>query len=222
MTLSKESIIALFRQIVMTYPVIPGKQINTFATIDDGAMFNSDSIHKTYQDYLNGYFWSRTWVNQGAHPDTLCKEYPILALEQKRVYKKSLTDKRHCYEFWVVLAMQVGCETCDLMLSIEDVDTALQEMALTVVQEMNRYKIYDVSGTYYLMTSTQAPLGAKLVSDIIFEDGPLDVISTNLGLADRVRGVSFPLHFCTCITYDIAFRNFDTPEGYAIAKCETC
>lgn len=208
-TMTKEDIITLAREVAIRYPLI-----GTFTVVDGAADFEATNTNKTYQDYLNGHFWSRDWVLQGAPADILRKQYPILGVELKRVMKDSIYSKSACYEMWVLIADQVGCDTCETKKSKEQVDFALLDMALNYVQELVKYGVDDTG--FHIVDP-----GTSCFRDMLFEDTPLDIKSVDLGLADRVRGVSFPLKFCNCVQ-DQTYRNFDTPKPIALTKCSTC
>lgn len=207
--MTKEDIINLAREVAIRYPLI-----GTFTVVDSSADFEATNTNRTYEDYTNGLFWSRDWVLEGAPHDRLRKQYPILGVELKRVQKASIYDKTSCWEMWVLIADQVGCDTCDSKKGKEQVDFALLDMALNYVQELVKYGVDDTG--FHIIDP-----GTSCFRDMIFEDGPLDIKVVDLGLADKVRGVSFPLKFCNCVQ-DQVYRNFDIPKPIAITKCASC
>lgn len=206
--INKDNVLTLLRELV-----IRDLDINTFTIVDKGADFEATNTNKSYEAYQRGLFWSREWVLQGADPSNLHKQYPILGVEQKRVQKASIYEKGNCYEFWLLFADQVGCETCTTRRTPEETDWHLQDIALAYLAELVKYQ-WD--GTMFVPID----LGMSCLKEV-FEDQPLDIKVVDMGLADKVRGVSLSLKFCNCLEPD-AFRAFSAPEPISVTKCETC
>ena len=61
-----QDIYGIFRQIVIDFPYHKTRRLNTFAILDDRTEFNAENFEKKYEQYVNGFFWSRSWVAAGA------------------------------------------------------------------------------------------------------------------------------------------------------------
>jgi len=81
--MDRATIIDIFKQIVIDMEYDPELQINSFSTVDDGIDLKHVSFEKTYEDFNEGSFWSRTWVNQGADSNEIKGEFPLLFIEQR-------------------------------------------------------------------------------------------------------------------------------------------
>lgn len=228
----KSDLYRIFKQIVMTYPHGP-HQLNTFAVIDDGALFSSANLHKIYADYLNGFFWARDWAAAGADPNTICIEYPALTTEVKRLYFEDGSLKGGCFDLWVMISDQVDCRDCEHPRSIEEVDTDLQRMAMAVLGELNKFRQYILDGIktwatpqqvdYLITNGLVDSVQNSCDSSVEYNLEPLEIVATDLGVPDKVRAVAFKLSFCGCRVEPLVF-NYEPINGKqsAYAKCETC
>ena len=83
--ITRKDILNIFKTLVQTYPIQERKALNTFALITNGDIFNSKNLDKNFNDYKQGFYWSRDWVNKGASKDNIDVQYPILGIENKVV-----------------------------------------------------------------------------------------------------------------------------------------
>lgn len=78
------SFIQVLRNIVVFWPYESTGRVNCFATFKERADINHSTFGKTYQDYLEGYFWSRRWVLDGAPKNQMERSYGAILVEHKR------------------------------------------------------------------------------------------------------------------------------------------
>lgn len=230
----KSDLYKIFRQIVITYPFGP-HQLSTFAVIDDGSLFATANLKKIYDDYLNGFYWARDWAAKGADPNTICIEYPVLTAEVKRFTFEDYELRNGCFDLWIMIADQVDCRDCEHPRSIEEVDTDLQRIAMAVLREFSMFRLYTLDGipTYatdaqvdYLVTNNlvTSVQGGKCTAVLVpVQDGPLEIVATDLGVPDKVHAVAFKLTFCGCRVEPLDF-NYVPLDQKTIghAKCDSC
>lgn len=238
--MDKNIIKEIFRNLVITWPNIVCSQINTFFIIDDGSEFETENLKATYNDYLKGEFWSRDWVTAGANPETLCKQYPILGIEQKKVLADEIFAKEFCYEYWVVIADKGSCEECneECNRTKDEVDNDLYKNAILLLNELKKYKEFTVNknGLTFILWGTAEEMEKYLLSSYIdgysetgreiynhIKTDNLNIESIAIGLTDGARAISFPLTFCDCPNEKEEF-NYDiqTFKNIATTKCKTC
>lgn len=238
--MTKKEIKDIFRNIVRTWPDTGCARPNTFFVIDTGDEFETENLKATYSDYQKGDFWSRRWVLQGANPETLCKQYPIIGLEQKSMRLPETFANSICYDYWVILADTPDCEGCDstCQRTKDEVDNDLFVNSVILLQELKRYKKYKLSKNgnsweawmtsdwvQFLLASGDIDSWSDLCDyiEMMVSDAPIEIRSSNIGLTDGARAVAFPLSFCDCAIEQTPFDyNIREPDGTATTKCPTC
>ena len=238
--MTKSDIKEIFRNIVRTFPDIPCQQLNTFFIIDDGTEFETENLGSTYADFKTGDFWSRNWVVSGAHEDTLCKQYPILGIEQKRLHGPELLGKEFCLDYWIVLADVMDCVDCpdNCKRTKDQVDESLYMNALIVLQELKLYKkwtvIKDTTATDVWATPAEIQywIDNNIIDsaqdqcrdiDVFIKQAALEVNSTELGTTDNARAIAFLISFCDCVNKKPDFNyEFKAAAEKATTKCVTC
>jgi hypothetical protein len=116
-------------------------QINTFAVVDDGVNLNHASFGKAFKDYQDGKFFSRTWYNQGADPNNIKGEFPVLIVEQRRVILDCLDSDQYAIPFDFVIVDKLPCDTCDYRSPDKVSDDALV-MLRRFFKELLNYRLY--------------------------------------------------------------------------------
>ena len=115
--MNRKDIIDVARQIIIDMAYDPALQINTFAMVDDGIDLKHASFGKSYEDYNEGRFWSRTWVNSGADSSKVQGEWPLLFLEQRTLDLPCIDSNEMTLHFYFVLADKITCDSCPPELS---------------------------------------------------------------------------------------------------------
>lgn len=82
MTLSE--IMTLIRNIVVFWPYEQIGRVNTFSTFKTRAELTQTTFGRSYRDYLQGSFWARSWVKNGASRTDMAVDYGAIAVEHKR------------------------------------------------------------------------------------------------------------------------------------------
>ena len=54
-------VFAILKKIVVNYPYQEEGGLNTFVIFDERADLNTETLGKSYEDYLAGSFWARDW-----------------------------------------------------------------------------------------------------------------------------------------------------------------
>lgn len=238
--MNKDIINSIFLNIVRTWPESKCNQLNTFFVIDTGEEFDTENLNSTMLDFRKGHFWQRQWIQSGAHPDQLCKKYPILGIEQKRVTAKDWWTKQVCHNYWIVLTDIPDCSDCpnECNRTKDEVDADLYNSAIILLQELKKYKKWmitvDTNNQYTWMTKNQIDymLTEGLIDNAVdagdevllhVKSEPLNIQSTSVGSSDGARAVSFMLQFCDCpvIKPDFNYK-FKAPAEKSITTCFTC
>ncbi len=119
-------------------------QINSFAVIDEGIDLKHNSFGKTYEDYLEGTFWSRTWVNGGASAQDIKGEFPLLFIEQKLLTMEAIDSNDLTLPFYFVVVDKIACDACPpgLTRTSEEVLANTLVMLRRVFKELMNYKLF--------------------------------------------------------------------------------
>lgn len=242
--ITKKDVFSIFKNLVMCYPYSDCKQINTFAVVDSIDDFDTDNLGKVYQDYLSGTFWSRKWFLSGANSNKLSKQYPILAIEQKRISKDIIDSKKVCYEFWSTILDVADCPSCkdQCKRSADQVDCDIQDAALLIQEELMTVGLYEVKFVDEVETKfIWVPSGQivdwmnpnnpkiewhelKVEFCDFLDSANINIFSSEIGIKDNARAVTFNFKICTCGPQKERF-NYSAkvdPKQIGTAKCDTC
>jgi hypothetical protein len=91
------------RSLVIYSPEVKdGVRLNCFGIVERREDLSGDALGLQLDDYYEGYFWSREWVDAGASASSgLQKDYPLLAVEHKVVRPVSLRGRTAKIEVWL-------------------------------------------------------------------------------------------------------------------------
>lgn len=239
-TVTKRDIIDICKHMVMTYPFSQCTRINTFAVVDNAADMNTPNLGATYADYLDGLFWSRKWQLAGAPKGEMCKQYPLLVLEQKTKVKANIFDSESCMDFYFVLADVEDCLTCSdqCKRTSNQVMCDLSDMVEVITGQLKKYKLFlltkaDESTSYAWVTQGQVDywvtnneiLSGRPLTDLrqFIEGKNINIYPTNLGTSDGALGVAFHFKVCSCVDVNREF-DYSTPKAKttAVTQCKTC
>lgn len=237
-SITAATIIDVWKQIVIDYPLTKCKTIHTFATSDDGKILQHNAaLGKSYKDYLNGTFWSRDWIMSGANPNDIKKQYPVLALEIMNIKTKGdlmISPFQTCQKFYIVLADQVDCPNCpeECNRTVEQIDIDIQEMILNAFREFLTYRLYEVNDNEMVWL----PLGK---AEKLIQEGNLlretrwaietELINSNIEFKkwgkdyDKIRGIGFSFEICSCLPDKPNFEYKNASEYYqGVTQCSIC
>ena len=138
------TLIEIFRQIVAAMNYEKGLQINSFAVVEDSIDFDHASFGKTYEDFSNGHFWARTWVNQGANSSEIKGEFPLLFVEQKTIEIECIDSNSLTLPFYFVVADKVGCEDCPDSFTPDEISSNALKMLRSFFKELLNYKEFNI------------------------------------------------------------------------------
>ncbi len=132
-------------QVIMDMGYIKYKQINTIFITDRMPDLRQDSIGATYQDYLDGKFWSREWVATGATSGKLKAQFPILLIQQSLIDIECIDDKDGIYTYDFLLIDKVGCDNCPKPAERvpHKVKANTLEMLRAFLNELYTYKLWE-------------------------------------------------------------------------------
>ena len=223
------TIIAIWRQIVKDFPHHKERRLNTFAVLDNKAQLNTNNLEKSYQQYLDGYFWSREHAVSGSSRNTLKKEYDILFLENKQLNLHDIERNAASVELFISVASQADCEGCKR--SWEQVDRDNREMLVAALQEFYSYKLYDDEGEFAWISpgraATMNPVptetGVEIFQFIREGTQNIEIFTTTFGV-DNVRAQSVKLTLDGCLLPNIIFDYSSPPAAkrHGVVPCNTC
>lgn len=236
MKISRKDVIDVLFLIVKAWPY-GGWRPDTIAVVDNAAALESTTLGKTYNDYLHGTFWSRKWVMANAPQSTMSKSYPLVAIEQKVIKRRSIHDKQFCYDFWVSVLDVPDCDDC----TEDNTDELIQRAALDLTSYLKEVVAATVTypdGTTAEIWAT-GPILAKMRSDglitayrllcdgfdtFVSDGSDLNVTASDLGMSEGARGVTIRLQVCTCVVQPDAPLEVpaDLKPITARTACATC
>lgn len=231
--ITRNEIYKIFRDIVINYPNTNCRQLNTFASLFKSTDLNSPNLGKSYQDYKDGYFWSRAWVHSGASRDTIKGQYPLLSLENKEMSFNPCCNDEDCYEWHMLIIDTLECGNCEGCNRTKDsVYSNLMAIAKNVMCEFSSYKAYqDEEGAYWL-SEGQAHFynnnGSELseacgeMCDML--DGEIKIEPIREDLIDGGIGVYLSFKTKHCSTVEKVDFNYDQKPLSEISKaiCDVC
>lgn len=235
MQITRQDVINIVREIVRLWPYEKCTQPDTFAVVDNVSDLESDNLGKVYNDYMNGHFWSRSWVLSGASRNKLNKKYPIVILEQKNVSRQYFDDADTCWEWWFVIADIPDCISCgDCNRSKDTIDTELQHTALKLIEYISHIKLYKFDADIFVWTT--AAQAQKYIDDEVYDsyeeqcgsivnhiqNTPFQIRPGSLGLTDAARSVIFSLTVCSCVGQPMPLTTFTGVDIAGETKCKTC
>lgn len=77
-------------------------RLNCYGIVERREDLSGAALGLQIDDFYEGYFWSREWVNAGASAsEGLAKDYPLLAVEHKVVRPVNLRGRSAMIELWL-------------------------------------------------------------------------------------------------------------------------
>lgn len=243
-TITPKMVQDMFLNIVKGYPFHECRQIDTFAVIDTQEQIQIDNLKLTYEDYLTGTFWSRSWVNKGADANEMCRKYPMTTVEIKQGYLKDPCKSESCFRTWLVISDIPDCGNCkdDCKRTIAELDKDLFKMMYTILKEMRIYKYVlcviegagnpDIAGWFTPADAAQIAIDNTCMTfqdchdicTVLTDQARVDISIADLANADNARAVVASLLFCGCEDVEAdAFNYTDSfPDELSNTKCKDC
>ncbi|MEL6274591.1 MAG: hypothetical protein AAFU03_05790 [Bacteroidota bacterium] len=228
---------AILRQVVIDMKYAPGVSINTFAHVDVAPRVDHASFGYSYDDYLNGYFWSRAWVGRGANPNMIKKQFPALFVETQPSTVQQPDRDSICYNVGLVFLDKIECSACppQIIRSGPTVYNNLIKMARAVLREAHSYVLYELDDGQETYTQWVSPgrleylvsQGVNVLSDDLDElckyFEPYNVEFRPWGDYPGHRGLLVNIQFNTCEPLNVAFKYDQPVEGFlADQNCAEC
>lgn len=140
-----EDIFAILRSIVIHYPdndCCYG--LDTFAEITHPDQIVSENFGKTFQDYEDGKFYSKEWVDSGADDSKIKGGWGRLLVDQTTMQMStSCTAKNDTDTWWIVIALHKKCPTCNKEYTESALVAQLRKMVKNVWNEFKKYCLYE-------------------------------------------------------------------------------
>lgn len=230
--MTAETFLQILRQIVIDFPHSDTRQLNSMALVYDWPDLRTPSWGKTYADYLAGHFYSRSWENAGADPDTISGQFPALFIEPGDVIVNSARLNNSKYKtnlFTLLFVAQKDCEGCQIR-SAETVRQNLLQMIQAFFEELQTYSLVTIDSIDMWLSSGRLQY---LIDEGATVDNygetiqsylePADYQVKNwLGMPDLV-GAYVELELETCEETEIQFT-YDHPiiDNLAVVRCKNC
>jgi len=178
-----ETLRQIFRQIVADTVYNPGKQINSFVFVDEAPALDHESFGASYVDFVDGVFYARTWVNQGADPNTIRGEHPVLFVEDTQSEVEDLDDPSQKTTISFLVIDKIPCESCPPNIRRTG-NTVLQNTLLMLrafLERLYTYELYEVDRDGNITYEWATP-------DWIEQDETIDAFSS----IDDIKGYIMP------------------------------
>ena len=145
MTFNLFTFYAIVRQAVIDMAYNPGLSVNSFSVVDERADPMQDSYGATFEDYEAGYFWSRRWRLQGASPEAIKGEFPVLFLEEQETTTERAQQDNTTQTISFVLMDKLECALCPKTERRTPlvVRENLKRMARAIIAEISQYRLYE-------------------------------------------------------------------------------
>jgi hypothetical protein len=224
MTFTNEDLFNICIQILKDWIPAPGLRINSFVVVDQAPDLRTNSFGKTYTDFLNGRFWARDWVNEGAEPGNIYATYPALFLEPQNAQLFDPESESANYTFTFLVVDKINCDSCpnDQLRSGDRVQDYTRIMLRNFIKELSSYELvnYDLGdgpADYWASAGRLEYLQAEgLISgytsaggDIfsLLEQGPINFVQW--GNLPDMRGTYADLTFNYCENIAAGFNYID-------------
>lgn len=236
---TKLEFVGILLEIVKRLPYHACTQVDTFAIVDDLLDFDTKNLGKSFDDYLLGTFWSRSWENSGAVASDLSKDYPIVAIEQKTIQLENVFSKEKCYKFWINVLDIPDCEDCkaECKRSVDQIDCDVTETLQSILNELSKYHWYKfamvgdteasfawLSENYVAANIDDFQVQQQLMDLKSFiPEEPAKIMSVDFGLKDGARAVNISLTLCTCdeVSKELDYSSKITKQ-ITQPNCEAC
>lgn len=214
---------SILRQFVIFWPYSKDERINTFSTFDMPEDLFQDNLNKTYQDYVNGDFWSREWVYGGADVSKLVKQYGVMAVENKEVFLDVNDENFAIYPAMInILQKNEGGKN---QRTVEQIDLSNYRAFKRLVTLLNKtwlYKVVNKGETVYTWLLEDAVESLTEGYESVYNTGvyllnyidnrdQLVVSKTEWGI-DGVRSAMMELRFRVCEPENIVVET-DVPAS---------
>lgn len=236
MTFTNQDLFNICIQIIKDWAHNPGLQVNSFIVVDQAPDLRQNSFGKTYTDYLNGRFWSRDWVNEGAAPDKIYATYPALFLEPQNAQLFDPDSENANYTFSFLLVDKIDCDTCpgDQLRSGDRVQDYTRIMLRNFINELSSYGLYrydlgegeadywtSAGRLQYLLDEAIISEYQNVGSDMyaLIDQGPINFLQW--GNLPEMRGTYADLTFNYCENITVGF-NYAEVARLAKAVTKPC
>jgi hypothetical protein len=213
----------------------PGYQIDTYRMNDDNPDLNHQAFGSTYQDYQDGYFWSRSFEHAGADPNNFCGGFPVLMAESRDLSIECLDSTEMQAEYYFVLIDKLPCDHCPPYVTRNGwtVSDAVLKMLRAFLDELYSYKYYEVDRggtiTFEWMSEGRADYEIDQGSTLLYNGELMPDISpervniTEWGNFTNMRAYMARVVFNLCEPTGLTF-DYATPvvPGLATNECEGC
>lgn len=225
----------IFRQIVIDMAHNPGYQVDTYRLNDNNPDLNHAAFGSTYQDFLNGQFWSRSFVHAGADPNNFKGAFPVLMAESRDLSIECIDSNEMRIEYWFLVVDKLPCDHCPphLTRNGQQVSDAVLDMLRSFLNELYTFRYYEVDRggtvTYEWMSQGRAAYEEGLGNTVVFQDDLIPDISPErvtvqewgnfIDMRGWMASVTFTL--CEPVTLEFDYNTPVIPE-LGSTECETC
>lgn len=229
--MTRDILNSIFLQIVKDMAYNPGYQIDTYRLNDSNPNLAHNAFGSTYQDYLGGQFWSRTFAHSGSKKDNFCGSYPVLMAEGRDATIECIDDKKYCIDFAFLVIDKIPCEACPPHFTRNGmtVSTSVLTMLRAFLLELSTYKYYEIDRatvvTFEWMSDGRAAYEEGLGNTLLERDELLPDISTDSiniqewGNYPDMRAWMATVKFCLCEPVALAFE-YTEPVLSTLANTE--
>jgi len=144
--INPETFKAILLQIVKDVGYEAGLRVNAYASVDNFPDLRAPAFGKSYEDALEGRYWSRDWHHGGKDSANMVAEFPALFVEWRNVELGHPSDLEGSTPFNLYLVDKIVCDTCpDRDLRTPEYLTSTTNRTLRMVlRELYSYCLYEV------------------------------------------------------------------------------
>lgn len=231
--MEQKTLQAIFKQIVTDMAYEPNTQVNTFAVIGEAPKLRLENFGVKYDHYLEGAFWSRTWVATGADPDKLTAEFPVLFAENREAELDDIHSEEITQPWTFLLIDRIECPDCPEPESRtpEQVKRNAMTMLRRFLAELYTYELWEIdrAGTltyewisrgrveHYEGEAGVTP--QAMVEDLESMIQPETVKITEWGDFPDMRGYFATVRFRICVPFSGGF-NYKDPAFEELGSTE--
>lgn len=221
----------IFRQVVIDMAYAPGYQIDAYRYVDGYPDLAHQALGATYQDYLDGAFWSRKFVHAGADPNAFCAGFPVLFAESRDLTVECLDSQDLRIEYYFLVVDRIECESCPPYVTRTGatVSESVLAMLRAFLGELYTYGLYEVDRdsviTYEWMSSGRAAYEESLGNTTVLQEellpdvAPDEIQISEWGEAPNQRAWMARVVFTLCEPVTLEF-DYATPVVPGLASIE--
>lgn len=199
---------------------------DTVVQIYDQRDISHPTFGADFTSYKEGYFWSRSWEQNGATPSKMAAKFPAVILVSD--YSETKSRKNICQTWTLLVADIPDCPTCpevcrrskvaiqdDLLATLAYIINKLTERSLVTLSDDSQAWV-----SYETLKQLREARQVKCTDKTIYPEWDT-IKDLPLNRDNSIwKGLQFTICDCVDISYEEVPYNLTSRKGEP--KCETC